>query len=149
MINSLTIRSISNRLEEKSIGYRPSKGAEEMTYYKLAPSELKFAEIIWEQETIQSGELVKKCEEAFAWKKSTTYTVLKKLCEKGFFKNEKAIVTTLIKKEAYYQYQSEQFVEETFEGSLPKFIAAFMSRKKLSTKQVEAIQKMIDAYKED
>ena len=115
----------------------------------LGAVEESFANIIWECEPLTSGELVKKCEEKLKWKKSTTYTVLKKLCERGIFKNENSIVTSLIKKEDFYSIQSERFVDETFAGSLPAFIAAFTKRKALTPKEIDEIQQMIDACKED
>lgn len=116
---------------------------------KLGEIESKFVELIWENEPINSGELVQLCEEKLSWKKSTTYTVLRRLCQRGIIQNEKAIVTSKIKKDEYYALQSEQFITDTFEGSLPKFIAAFMSRKKLSKKQIEQIQQLIEEYKEE
>ena len=115
---------------------------------KLAEIESKFVELVWQSEPINSGELVLLCEKELNWKKSTTYTVLRRLCQKGVLKNEDAIVTSLIKKEEYYAIQSEQFVEDTFQGSLPQFLAAFMSRKKLSPKQIAQIQKMIEDYQD-
>lgn len=115
---------------------------------KIAEIEYKFAELIWKNEPILSGELVKLCEKELNWKKSTTYTVLRRLCEKGIFQNQNALVTSMIKKEEYMALCSEQFVEDTFEGSLPMFLAAFMSRKKLNKKQIAEIQQMIDAYEE-
>lgn len=115
---------------------------------KLAEIESRFVELIWQSEPINSGELVLLCEKELNWKKSTTYTVLRRLCQKGVLKNEDAVVTSLIKKEEYYAIQSEQFVEDTFQGSLPQFLAAFMSRKKLSAKQIAQIQKMIEDYQE-
>jgi predicted transcriptional regulator len=115
---------------------------------KIAETEYKFVELVWESEPIPSGELVRLCEKELNWKKSTTYTVLRRLCEKGILQNENATVTSLVNKEEYMGLRSEQFVEDTFEGSLPQFIAAFMSRKKLSKKQIDEIQQMIDAYKE-
>ena len=107
-----------------------------------------FANIIWEGEPMTSGELVKKCEEQLKWKKSTTYTVLKKLCERGIFKTENSIVTSLISKKEFYAIQSENFVDETFAGSLPAFIAAFSSRKKPTAKELEEIKKMLDSFEE-
>lgn len=119
-----------------------------MEEMRLGVVEACFADIIWENEPIGSGELVKFCEEKLTWKKSTTYTVLKKLCQRGIFKNENSIVSSVISKEDFYAMQSEKFVEETFKGSLPAFIAAFTRRKGLSKSQVEEILKMIDEYKE-
>jgi len=115
---------------------------------KLAESEEKFAKLIWQNEPIGSGDLVKLCEKEMNWKKSTTYTVLKKLCEKGIFKNENATVTSLITEDEYYSRQSICFVEDTFGGSLPKFLTAFIGGKKLSQKQAEELKKLIDEYKE-
>ncbi len=104
--------------------------------------------MIWENEPIGSGDLVKLCEKEMNWGKSTTYTVLKKLCEKGIFKNENTIVSSIIKKNKYYSQQSIKFVEDTFGGSLPKFLTAFISGKKLSKQQAEELKKLIDEYKE-
>jgi len=120
-----------------------------MKEYKLAESEKKFAELIWQNEPIGSGELVKLCEKEMNWKKSTTYTVLKKLCEKGIFQNKDAVVTSLISSDEYYSRQSVRFVEDTFGGSLPKFLTAFISGKKISRQQVEELKRLIDEYKED
>lgn len=115
---------------------------------KLAEIESRFVELVWRKEPVSSGELVLLCEKELNWKKSTTYTVLRRLCQKGILKNEDAVVTSVIKKEEYMARCSEQIVEDTFEGSLPQFVAAFMSRKKLSRKQIDEIQKLIDEYKE-
>ena len=120
-----------------------------MGHLTLAEGELRFAELIWEREPIPSGELGRLCEEAFGWKKSTTYTVLKKLCSRGFFKNEQSIVTALISREEYEAIQSEAFVQDTFGGSLPRFLTAFMSRQKLSDRQIEELRKLIDDYREE
>jgi len=116
--------------------------------YQMTEAELKFAELIWEEEPIGSGELVKRCQQKYGWKKSTTYTFLKKLCEQQLFLNEHAIVTSLVDREEYLQKQGELFVEKTFEGSLPKMIAAFIERKRLSRAQIEEIERMIEDYKE-
>lgn len=119
-----------------------------MEDYKLGLVEAKFADIIWQNEPLSSGTLVKLCEKELEWKKSTTYTVLKKLCEKGIFKNENSIVSSVISKEEFYSIQSENFVNETFDGSLPAFIAAFANRKKISPEEIKEIRRMIDAYEE-
>ena len=119
-----------------------------MIDYKLGEVESKFADLIWENEPISSGELVKLAADDLVWKKSTTYTVLRKLCEKGLFKNENSSVTSLISKDEYMAMQSERFVEEIFSGSLPKFLAAFSKRKDLSYTEVTKIQELIDKYKE-
>jgi len=118
-----------------------------MKTYKLTESEEKFADLIWQNEPIGSGDLVKLCEKEMNWKKSTTYTVLKKLCENGLFKNENAIVSSLISKDEYYSRQSIRFVEDTFGGSLPNFLTAFIRGKKLSKQQAEELKRLIDEYK--
>ena len=114
----------------------------------LGAIESRFADIIWQNEPLPSGELVKICEKELNWKKPTTYTVLRKLCERGIFKNEKGTVSSKISREEFYAVQSEKFVEETFDGSLPAFIAAFTKRKNLSQKEIDEIRKMIDTYGE-
>ena len=119
-----------------------------MEEIRLGAVESRFADIIWENEPLTSGELVKLCEKELTWKKSTTYTVLKKLCEKGIFQNEKGIVTSLISKEELNSRQSEQFVEENFKGSLPAFIAAFTKRKSISKKDLKEIRELLDKYEE-
>ena len=119
-----------------------------MSDYQMGAVESKFADIIWENEPISSTELSKRSEEILKWKKSTTYTVLKRLCDKGIFQNNKGTVTSLISKQEFCSLQSEKFVEETFEGSLPAFLAAFSKRKKLSADEVAQLRKMIDEYEE-
>ena len=120
-----------------------------MEELKLGAVESKFADIIWEREPIPSGQLVKLCEQRLEWKKSTTYTMLKRLCERGLFQNEQGIVSSVMTREEFGAAQREKIIEESFDGSLPAFIAAFASRKKLSSADVEEIQKMIDAYREE
>ncbi len=110
----------------------------------LGEVQAKFADIVWTHAPLNSGELVKICERELKWKKPTTYTVLRKLCEKGLFRNEDGVVCAVISREDFYSAKSEQFVEETFNGSLPAFIAAFTSHRKLSDNDAEEIQKMID-----
>lgn len=112
---------------------------------RLGAVEAKFADLIWQNEPLGSGELVKLCESELNWKKSTSYTVLKKLCDRGIFKNEGSVVTSLVSKEDFYAMQSEKFVEETFEGSLPQFIAAFTKRKSLSEAEIAEIKEMIES----
>lgn len=119
-----------------------------MEEMRLGVVESRFADIIWQNEPISSGELVKKCESELTWKKSTTYTVLKKLCERGIFQNEKGIVTSLVSKDDFYSMQSEKFVDDTFDGSLPAFIAAFTKRKSLSKGEMAEIRRMIDSFEE-
>lgn len=120
-----------------------------MAEYRLTEAEESLAEIIWDNEPIKSSELVKLCEKAFDWKKSTTYTMLKRLEEKKIFKNNKSMVVSLIKKEDFYGEQSKIFVKENFGGSLPKFVAAFTKRNKLSNKEVEELVELINNHKED
>ena len=120
-----------------------------MSEMELGAVQAEFAELIWEREPIGSGELVKLCNEKFDWKKSTTYTVLKKLCEKGLFKNEDGVVTSVLSREEYYSRRSGQFVKETFHGSLPAFIAAFASGNKLTEREVDEIQNMIDQFRKE
>lgn len=112
--------------------------------YRLADAEAKFADIIWEREPLTSPELVKICEKKMNWKKSTTYTVLKKLCEKGIFRNENAVVSAVLSREEFYGKQSRKYVEDVFEGSLPRFLTAFCGGKKLSAKEAEEMQRFID-----
>lgn len=116
---------------------------------KLGVVETHFADIIWQNEPLPSGELVKLCEKELCWKKPTTYTVLRKLCERGLFQNQNGMVSSLISKQDFNALQSEKFVEETFEGSLPAFFAAFTKRKQLSPNDIAALRKMIDSYEED
>ena len=119
-----------------------------MEQLNLGVVESRFADIIWTNEPVASGELVKLCEKELSWKKSTTYTVLKKLCEKGIFQNEKGVVTSLISKQELESRQSERFVEDNFGGSLPAFIAAFTKRKSLSEKDMDEIKRMLDSFEE-
>ncbi|MBR2473361.1 MAG: BlaI/MecI/CopY family transcriptional regulator [Clostridia bacterium] len=111
---------------------------------KLGVVETHFADLIWNNEPISSGELVKLCEKELNWKKSTTYTILRRLCERGIFQNINGVVTSLISKDEFNAAQSEKFVEETFNGSLPKFLAAFSTRKKLSDSEIEELKRLID-----
>ena len=106
--------------------------------------ESRFADMIWENEPVPSPELVKLAEQELSWKKSTTYTVLKRLCERGIFQNRGGVVTSLISRQDFYAVQSEKFVEETFSGSLPAFLAAFTTRKKLSEEEIAELQALID-----
>ena len=115
-----------------------------MTDIRLGPVESRFADLIWENEPLASGELVQICQEELNWKKSTTYTVLRRLIDRGILKNEKGMVTSLISKSEFNAVQSEKFVEETFAGSLPQFLTAFTKRKKLSDQEIAEIQKIIE-----
>ena len=119
-----------------------------MQQLQMGAVESRFADIIWEAEPVSTGELVKRCEESLKWKKTTTYTVLKRLCEKGIFQNDGGIVTSRISRQEFYALQSEKFVEETFDGSLPAFLAAFITRKALTPQEVAQLRRMIEEYKE-
>lgn len=118
-----------------------------MSDIELGAVQERFADIVWKYEPVGSGELVKLCEKELHWKKPTTYTVLRKLCEKGLLQNENGIVTSRISRDDFYASKSEQIIEESFQGSLPAFIAAFTSRKKLTVREAEEIQRMIDSFK--
>lgn len=120
-----------------------------MEPYKLGEMEQRFAELIWEHAPIASGELTSLCEAAFGWKRTTTYTMLKRLCQRNLFENDHGTVKALMTREAFVGAQGEQFLEEHFEGSLPKFLAAFSRHKKLSSREVEELKKLIEAYEED
>ncbi len=115
-----------------------------MSELRMGAIESRFADMIWENEPVPSPELVKLAERELSWKKSTTYTVLKRLCERGIFQNQGGIVTSLISRQDFYAVQSEKFVEETFSGSLPAFLAAFTTRKKLSEEEIAELQALID-----
>lgn len=118
-----------------------------MNEVNLGIVEARFADIVWQNEPLSSGELVSLCERELNWKKSTTYTVLKKLCEKGIFKNENSIVSARVSRDEFYAIKSERFVDETFKGSLPAFIAAFTARKRLTDEEIAQIHRMIDEFK--
>ena len=115
---------------------------------KLGLVESRFADIIWNNEPLHSRELVKLCEQELNWKKPTTYTVLRRLCERGIFQNEGGLVSSVISREEFYALQSERFVEETFSGSLPSFLAAFTRRRSLSAAEIAEIRRMIDTFEE-
>ena len=119
-----------------------------MNEYQLGTVESKFAEIIWQNEPLSSSELAALSLDALGWKKSTTYTVLKRLCDKGIFQNNKGSVTSLISKQEFYSRQSERYVEENFGGSLPTFLAAFTSRKKLTKEDADALRRMVAEHEE-
>ena len=120
-----------------------------MADLQLGVIETRFAEIIWENEPIASSAIVKLAEAQLSWKKSTTYTVLKRLCDKGIFQNNNGTVSSLISRQEFFALQSERFVEDTFAGSLPAFLAAFSSRKKLSAEEVTKLREMVAAYEEE
>ena len=119
-----------------------------MEKYKLGEMEQKFADLIWENEPVSSRTLTELCEKACSWKRTTTYTMLKRLCERAIFQNESGTVTSLMSKSEFGAAQGEQFLTETFDGSLPRFLAAFTRRKKLSEKEIKEIQKLIDDHRE-
>ncbi|WP_373799502.1 BlaI/MecI/CopY family transcriptional regulator [Bacteroides heparinolyticus] len=118
-----------------------------MAEMRRGTTEAKFADIIWDNEPLSSGDLAKMASEKFNWKKTTSFTVLKRLCERGLFQNQKGIVISLISKKEFYARHSELYVEETFGGSLPAFLTAFASRNKLSEKEINEIQKIIDSMR--
>lgn len=120
-----------------------------MAEIQLGNIEAKFAEMIWKNEPVSSSELVKMAAVEFEWKRTTTHTVLRRLIDKGLFQNEKGTVTSLISKQEFYAMQSRKIVDDSFHGSLPAFIAAFASNKKLSKSEVDEIQKMIDDFREE
>lgn len=120
-----------------------------MEDYKLGVVESRFADIIWANEPLPSRELVALCQKDLNWKKPTTYTVLRKLCERGIFQNTDGLVTSLISREDFYAAQTERFVEDTFDGSLPAFFAAFTKRKNLSAREIAEIRALIDAIGEE
>lgn len=119
-----------------------------MDNFKLCDSDYRFMMIVWSSAPVGSGRLVELCREKLGWKKSTTYTTIKKLSEKGYIKNENALVTVLVPRERVQAVETDYFVERTFEGSLPKFIAAFLGGKKISDKEAEEIMHLIDSHKE-
>ena len=114
---------------------------------KIFESEYRFCLILWAHEPIKSKELVRLCQEQLGWKSTTTYTVIKRLSERGVVKNENTIVTSLISKDQAQQAEIDELVEKTFEGSLPAFIAAFTRKRQLSDREIDAMQAMIDAYR--
>lgn len=116
---------------------------------RLCDSEYRFMMIVWETAPIGSGKLARICQERLGWKKSTTYTVIKKLCVRGFIQNENATITVLVEKEKCQALESDYFIERTFGGSLPQFLAAFWGDKRLSATEAEELKHMIDSYKEE
>ena len=117
-----------------------------MAEYRLGEIESKFAEIIWENQPLTSRQLADLALERLCWKRTTTYTVLKKLCSRGFFKNEQSIVTALISRQDFYARQSRRFVDESFDGSLPAFLAAFASGGKLTARDLEDIRRLLAEF---
>lgn len=119
-----------------------------MSDIQLGVIEARFADIIWQNEPIQSSELVKCSESELGWKKSTTFTVLRRLSEKGIFQNNGGTVTSLISRDEFYSMQSEKFVDDTFGGSLPAFLAAFTKRKALTKEELSELRRMVEEYEE-
>lgn len=120
-----------------------------MSTPKIFESEYRFCLILWDNEPINSTRLVELCKESLGWSKATTYTVIRRLAERGVLKNENTIVTTLVSKEEAQKSRLEEMVEETFEGSMPAFIAAFSRSKKLTKQEVGQLKALIDSYQED
>ena len=119
-----------------------------MSDYRLGAIEAQFADIIWANEPMSSSDLVKLSLSELNWKKSTTYTVLRRLCDRGIFVNDGGVVKALVSREEFYSKQSEEFIEDSFKGSLPAFLAAFTKNKKLSQEEVDEIRRMIDSFEE-
>lgn len=119
-----------------------------MQGYRLGEIETKFAHLIWDNEPLPSGKLVELCTQILDWKKSTTYTVLRKLCDKGMFQNKDGTITSLISRQEFYAIQSEHFVDETFSGALPQFLTAFTRRRKLSRQDIDEILSFIQRHKD-
>ena len=120
-----------------------------MEKIRLCDSEYRFLQVVWEAAPVPSGQLAELCRQRLGWKKSTVYTVLKKMCEKGLLRNENAVVTVLVPRERVTAAEAEQFVDRTFGGSLPGFLAAFMSGKKLTAREAEEMKRLIDRYREE
>ena len=114
---------------------------------RLGVVESRFADLLWQNAPISSGELVKLCEKEMSWKKSTTYTMLRRLCQRGLFENRASVVYTLVTRDEFYTRQSRQFVEETFSGSLPAFLAAFTAKSTLSDEEISQLQQLIDRHR--
>ena len=123
------------------------KGEINMDTPKVFESEYRFCLILWEHEPIKSSELVNLCKEQLGWKPTTTYTVIKRLSERGVLKNENTIVSSLVSKDEIQASEINEMVEKTFEGSLPAFVAAFTKHQKISEKEIDEVQKMIDRYR--
>lgn len=118
-----------------------------MAQYHLAELESVFADIIWSNAPIPSGELTKLAQQELSWKRTTTYTILRRLCDRGLFQNQEGTVTALVSREEFYAHRSEAFVEDNFHGSLPAFLAAFSSRKKLSKGEIEELEAIIESMR--
>lgn len=119
-----------------------------MEDYRLGVVESKFADIIWAHSPLPSRDLVVLCQQELNWKKPTTYTVLRKLCDRGIFRNEDGLVSPVLSREEFYSLQSEKYVADSFHGSLPAFVAAFTQRKSLTREEIDQIHRLIDAHSE-
>lgn len=119
-----------------------------MTEYRLGPMESRFAGLIWDNEPLSSGELARLCRQELSWKKSTTYTILRRLCERGLFCNEEGTVTSRISRQDFIARQSQEFVRDSFNGSLPAFVAAFTASTPLSEAEAAEIRRLIDGFEE-
>ncbi len=120
-----------------------------MENYKLGEMEEKFAELIWDREPIRSGELARLCGEEFSWKRTTAYTMLKRLCDRGLFENKNGLVTARMSREDFQCARGEQFIKDNFEDSLPLFVAAFTRKRKLREDEIRMLKELIDGYGED
>ena len=120
-----------------------------MVIYVMTQAENELAQIIWEEEPVPSGKLVKLAAERLGWKKSTTYTGLRKICENGIFQNKDTVVSSLMSREEYARRKGENYLEENYNGSLSGFVAAFLEHKKLKRKEIEELAKLIEDYRED
>ncbi len=116
---------------------------------KIFESEYRFCLILWEHEPIRSTELVKLCRDRLGWKSTTTYTVIKRLSERGVVKNENSVVTSLVTKEEVQAAEVSEMVEKTFEGSLPAFVAAFTKHEKITDREIDEVQAMIDRFRKE
>ncbi len=144
----LTTPVYSSKLKKVFIQINRQKGFI-MKDFELGAIQERFADIVWAHEPITSGDLAKICEKELGWKRPTTYTVLRKLCEKGLLQNKDGTVTSLVSHEDFYSVKSEQIIEDSYSGSLPAFVASFISRKTISAEEADEIQKMIDSFKKE
>lgn len=120
-----------------------------MAEYRLGEIEMRFARLIWHNAPIRSGDLVQLAQQELDWKKSTTYTILRRLCQRGLFENDGGCVRAVMSEHEFLSRQSEEFLQESFSGSLPQFLAAFARQKKLSPQDIDELQKLIDANREE
>ena len=146
----IRINKPGDAVDRDSDAFASALGMEVMMKdFELGAVQERFADIVWDNEPIASGDLAKVCEKELNWKRPTTYTVLRKLCEKGLLRNKEGIVTTLVSREEFYAAKSRQIIEDSYKGSLPAFVAAFISQKEISAKEADEIQKMIDAFRKE